>query len=139
MEVLSVMDPVIETFTRYEHRPDDPGSLPESIVSRILEDKNGIIWLATEGPGLSRMDPAQPGSFMHVQHDPDDPTINGFHFQHPDKNRFEYKLEGFSDDWIDAGTRRTAAFTNLSPGDYEFRMRAANSDGVWRSKMRWPD
>lgn len=49
----------------------------------------------------------------------------------PDKVTFRYKLEGFDDDWIEAGTRRAAFYTNLPPGDYEFRVLAANSDGVW--------
>lgn len=45
--------------------------------------------------------------------------------------RFQYMLEGRDTEWIDAGTRRTAYYTNLSPGDYRFVVRAANSDGVW--------
>lgn len=45
--------------------------------------------------------------------------------------RFKYKLEGADADWIDAGTRRTAYFSHLSPGNYTFRVIAANSDGVW--------
>ena len=45
--------------------------------------------------------------------------------------RFKYKLEGADEDWVDAGTRRTAYFSHLSPGDYTFRVIAANADGVW--------
>jgi len=45
--------------------------------------------------------------------------------------RFKYMMEGFDSDWIDAGTRRTAYYTNLPPGAYRFRVIAANSDGVW--------
>jgi signal transduction histidine kinase/ligand-binding sensor domain-containing protein len=45
--------------------------------------------------------------------------------------RFKYKLEGADHDWVDAGTRRTAYFSHLSPGDYTFRVIAANADGVW--------
>lgn len=49
----------------------------------------------------------------------------------PEKVRYRYKLEGFDEDWIEAGSRRTAFYTNLPPGDYTFRVLAANSDGVW--------
>lgn len=45
--------------------------------------------------------------------------------------RFKYKLEGFDQDWVDAGVRRTAYYTSLPPGDYRFRVLAANNDGVW--------
>ncbi|MCA1602338.1 MAG: histidine kinase [Acidobacteria bacterium] len=45
--------------------------------------------------------------------------------------RFKYKLEGADQDWVDAGTRRTVYFSHLSPGEYTFRVIAANADGVW--------
>lgn len=45
--------------------------------------------------------------------------------------RFKYKLEGADADWVDAGTRRTAYFSHLTPGSYTFRVIAANADGVW--------
>jgi len=44
---------------------------------------------------------------------------------------FRYQLEGHDPQWIDAGTRRTAYYTNLRPGTYHFRVVAANNDGVW--------
>ena len=49
----------------------------------------------------------------------------------PDKVRFKYKLEGLDRDWIDAGTRRIAYYTNIPPGDYRFRVLASNNDGIW--------
>ncbi len=49
-------------------------------------------------------------------------------------NRYQYKLVGFDDDWIDAGARREAFYTHLSPGSYTFRVRASNRMGQW-SKM----
>ncbi len=44
---------------------------------------------------------------------------------------FRYQLEGHDPQWIEAGTRRTAYYTNLGPGTYRFRVVAANNDGVW--------
>jgi signal transduction histidine kinase/streptogramin lyase len=52
-------------------------------------------------------------------------------FIHSDQIRFRYKLEGLDSDWIDAGSRRTAYYSHLPPGKYEFHVIADNSDGVW--------
>ncbi len=49
----------------------------------------------------------------------------------PQEVRFKYLLEGFSRDWVEAGTRRVAYFTNIPPGSYTFRVIACNNDGVW--------
>jgi ligand-binding sensor domain-containing protein/signal transduction histidine kinase len=49
----------------------------------------------------------------------------------PEKNLFRYKLSGVDPDWVEAGSRRVAYYNNLRPGKYEFRVIAANSDGVW--------
>ncbi|HEY3475410.1 MAG TPA: two-component regulator propeller domain-containing protein, partial [Anaerolineales bacterium] len=54
-----------------------------------------------------------------------------FDFQAPQKNQFAYKLEGFDEDWIQAGNRRFATYTNLPGGQYVFRVKASNSDGIW--------
>jgi signal transduction histidine kinase len=52
-------------------------------------------------------------------------------FVSPEKVRFRYMLEGFDGDWTASHDRRTAYYTNLPPGHYRFRVKAANADGVW--------
>src|SRR5260370_7816240 len=49
----------------------------------------------------------------------------------PDRVRFKYKLEGYDKDWVDARRRHTAYYSSLPPGQYTFRVIAANNDGVW--------
>jgi signal transduction histidine kinase len=49
----------------------------------------------------------------------------------PAKNQYAHKLEGFDPDWIYSGARRYASYTNVDPGHYIFRVKGANSDGVW--------
>ncbi len=48
--------------------------------------------------------------------------------------RFRYKLEGLDQDWVEAGTRRTAYYPYLPSGAYTFKVIAANSDGVWNKE-----
>jgi signal transduction histidine kinase/ligand-binding sensor domain-containing protein/CheY-like chemotaxis protein len=52
----------------------------------------------------------------------------------PARMRFRYRLDGFDHDWVDAGPRRTAYYTNLPPGDYRFRVGAADGDGPWSTE-----
>jgi signal transduction histidine kinase/ligand-binding sensor domain-containing protein len=49
----------------------------------------------------------------------------------PDKNQYAYMLEGQDETWVDAGTRRHVDYTNLRGGDYVFRVKGSNNDGVW--------
>jgi diguanylate cyclase (GGDEF)-like protein/PAS domain S-box-containing protein len=55
----------------------------------------------------------------------------GLSFLAPEKVRFKYRLELYDRDWIDAGTRRVAYYTNLAPGRYRFHVIACNNDGLW--------
>ncbi|GAB5534294.1 MAG: hybrid sensor histidine kinase/response regulator transcription factor [Rubricoccaceae bacterium] len=52
-------------------------------------------------------------------------------YQAPGTHRYAVRLDGFDDDWRDLGNQRAATFTNLSPGSYTFRVRAAGRSGVW--------
>lgn len=54
--------------------------------------------------------------------------------QASEKVAFKYRLEGFDADWIDAGPRRVAYYTNIPPGRYLFRVIASNNDGVWNEE-----
>lgn len=54
------------------------------------------------------------------------------HYSSPTKNQYQYKLEGFDEDWIRVNSqKRFATYTNLSPGTYTIHVKASNNDGVW--------
>lgn len=55
-------------------------------------------------------------------------------YSQPTKNQYAYKLEGFDTDWNYIGNKRTATYTNLDAGDYTFKVKASNSDGLWNEK-----
>ncbi len=52
-------------------------------------------------------------------------------YTEPVKNRYAYRLENFDPQWIQAGANRKAIYTDVSPGEYIFSVKAANNDGIW--------
>lgn len=121
------------------------------------KDGKGNLWFATVA-GVVKLDPRASANSqrleLHVEDlwadskhfDPSDPVelpAGGHdlevHYSAPyfgggDRLRYKYKLEGFDGNWVDAGKRSVAYYTNLPPGRYQFRVQAASNDGVWISK-----
>lgn len=133
------------------------GSSP--FTPRSTKSLDGRLWFTTEGGGLQVVDPKRmkdnavppPVHILSVVADrktyEPEPGLRlppltqdleidytALSFMIPEKVRFRYRLEGAQSDWQDAGTRREAFFTNLKPGDYRFRVIAANNDGVWNQQ-----
>ncbi len=55
-------------------------------------------------------------------------------FSQPQKNEYAYRLEGYDEEWVNIGNRRSVSYTNLPFGDYTFHLKASNSDGVWNEE-----
>ncbi|HMR41368.1 MAG TPA: two-component regulator propeller domain-containing protein [Ignavibacteria bacterium] len=55
-------------------------------------------------------------------------------FNIPGKNQYAYKMEGFDKGWVLSGNRRFVTYTNLNPGEYIFRVKGSNNDGIWNEK-----
>ncbi|MEA3288215.1 MAG: two-component regulator propeller domain-containing protein [Candidatus Marinimicrobia bacterium] len=55
-------------------------------------------------------------------------------FSDPERNRYEYKLKNFNDDWVQAGSDHSVTYNHLKPGDYAFQVRACNNDGLWNEE-----
>jgi PAS domain S-box-containing protein len=61
-------------------------------------------------------------------------TFTALDLSASERQRFRYRLEPFDKAWVEAGTRRTAHYTNMPPGEYSFRVIAANSYGIWNDR-----
>jgi len=75
----------------------------------------------------------EPLHFNHTE------NMLSFHFTtlnytNASQNRFAYKLENAHDQWIYPQSKRFATYSNLEPGNYTFRVKSANDDGVWNEK-----
>jgi len=58
------------------------------------------------------------------------------HFSNSSKNRYAFKLENYEDEWRYVGDVRIATYTNLDPGEYVFRVKGSNNDGLWNEEGR---
>ncbi|MBN8481321.1 MAG: EAL domain-containing protein [Xanthomonadales bacterium] len=83
------------------------------------------------GNEARRADPAKQG----VAISQDDRVVHfefaALDFTAPASNQFRYRLEGFDEAWVEAGSRHEATYTNLDPGRYMLRVQASNHDGYW--------
>lgn len=52
-------------------------------------------------------------------------------YSHPAATQFKYKMVGVDPEWVEAGRENTTRYAKIPPGEYVFRLRAANSDGIW--------
>ncbi len=120
-----------------------------------LRDENGHFWFPTQdgvvvvNPDIEALNLQAPSVVIEsatVEREPVD-ISNGLTIEAGQKNieirftgislikseqvKFKYKLEGHDTEWIDSETRRTAYYSNLAPGQYTFKVKAANSDGIW--------
>lgn len=108
----------------------DPASVkvnplpPPVVIEKIRKDN------------IEQFDIPNPKSRIEMQPGEENLEIDytGLSFIKPEQVRFRYKLEGLEDDWTEAGTRRTAFYPHLAPGEYTFRVIAANSDNVWNEE-----
>ena len=88
---------------------------PPVVVDRLVVD-------GRRAASLPRIEPGRGDLEFHY---------SALSFVAPEKVTFRYKLEGFDRDWIDPRGRHTAYYTHIPPGEYVFRVKAANNDGLW--------
>ena len=101
----------------------DPNHVRKNVYSPPVVIEN----IAVDGRAVSRSRLADiPPGNGDIQID-----YAGLSFSSPEQVTFRYRLAGFDHDWISAGTRRTAYYTNVPPGRYRFEVMACNEDGLW--------
>ena len=136
-----------------------PGTpYPRSRLPSAVESTDGVLWFTTAS-GLTHINPQQifrnkvvpsvlissitadhvllqnadrlqlPKGTRNIQVD-----YTALSFSIPERVRFRYKLEGFDKEWIDAGSRRQAFYSQIPPGSYKFRVVACNDDGLWNEQ-----
>lgn len=73
---------------------------------------------------------------MVLKHDQNIITFEftALNYTHTANNQYAYMMEGFDSDWNYVGNQRNATYTNLDPGEYVFRVKASNNDGVWNEE-----
>ena len=120
----------------------------------VVADSRGRIWFASIR-GLSMADPGRADgralpALTHVEELSADGALldlrerlrlplspphaigyAGLSLAVPERVRYRYRLDGFDSDWNAPVTERQAVYTNLSPGEYRFRVTASNGDGLW--------
>lgn len=59
--------------------------------------------------------------------------FTALNFDDPTRNKYSWKMEGLQSNWMPPSNRNVAEYPELSPGEYVFRVKASNSDGVWNN------
>jgi hypothetical protein len=114
---LTVVDP-IELAREPRHTEG-----PAHVVGATIDDRT----IATAATG------SLPAGTRKVQID-----YTALRLTSPRQTRFRYRLDGFDREWVDAGGRRQAYYTNLAPGEYVFRVQATDNAGTWSApEARW--
>ena len=142
-------------------RFDDTDGLPSTAMfpygnEGSLRLADGTLWFSTNA-GIASVDPAKVPLSETVPHtllaehvidqgrlESSDPIVmepgqddlemhyTGLGSEAPAALKFRYRLYGVDDDWVRAGTRRSAYYSHLAPGSYRFQVQAANGNGqVW--------
>ena len=109
--------PAIQGAIHLDTRSIAPPPLPPAVIIKSLKHAGD-----TYAPGAGiRIGPGRRD--VEIQ-------FTGISFRGPANLRFRYKLEGYDQDWIDAGDRRRAFYTNLPPGQFTFLVQSRLSDSI---------
>jgi len=111
--------PMVNGYIRITPPPPTDFS-PPTFIEEVLSERNLL--------DLRRPIEIKPGEENLEIH------YTALGFKKPEQLQFKYQMKGLSDEWTNVGTRRTAYFSYLPPGEYEFTVIASNSDGIWNAQ-----
>jgi signal transduction histidine kinase/ligand-binding sensor domain-containing protein len=100
---------------------------PAHIERNGLAPPVAVTALRAEGQALA----PQPGMALRAGTQNLQLDYTAFSLTMAERMQFSYRLDGVDSDWKTGGPQRSAYYTNLGPGDYRFRVKASNNDGVW--------
>ena len=109
--------------------PNRPPVYVTSLLINSQEDPEGL-------PTYQELLPLQYNNTITLKASQGNITIrySALNFIHSEDNSYAYMMEGADHNWHNIGNRREAYYSNLSPGKYTFRVKAANNDGVWKKR-----
>jgi len=117
----------LEGLTRFHPTTiHDNRAVPPVVLTRI-ETSNRDTTVAVNPYGLERLVLSYRDYTVAF-------AFTALNFTNPAQNQYAYQLEGFDEQWIEAGPRRFASYTNIPPGAYTFRVKGSNDDGVWNEQ-----
>jgi signal transduction histidine kinase/ligand-binding sensor domain-containing protein len=119
---------VINPASLRENSEPPPALLKQMIVDDKVAAQFGTILPASE---MVDAPPAKDTLRLPPDHRHLEFIFTALSFNAPENIRFQYRLQGFDSDWVDAGTERRVSYSRLATGAYRFLVRACNSDGVW--------
>jgi diguanylate cyclase (GGDEF)-like protein len=117
LDRLYLIDPLRYSFN--DNRP------PVALAS--IEPKGRPAIPAAAAARLTRLDLAWSGNSVVFD-------FAALDYRDPAKNLYSYRLEGFDADWSEPGPNHSATYTNLPGGNFVFRVRASNNDGLWNEE-----
>jgi signal transduction histidine kinase/ligand-binding sensor domain-containing protein/CheY-like chemotaxis protein len=114
-------------FNAFLPQDGEPASPPPRVV---------LTSVSVLGRTIAAADLPRPGRPLKLAHDDRLVTFvfSVLDFAAPASNRYQYRLDGFDRDWIDAGDLRQVTYTNLDAGRYILRVRGASATGVWSTE-----
>ena len=106
---------------------------PETIRERSVEPKIVLTGFSVKGKNLSLSPAITYASEITLNYRQNffSFTFAALDYAAPNKIQYAYRLQGIDSGWVQCGHRRLATYTDLAPGNYVFKVKATNSDGVW--------
>ncbi len=103
----------------------DNDFIPPIRITSLEKETNGI---------KQKINPYADRVFLSYQDYSFTVEFSALDFTNPSKNRYSYQMRGISNTWMEIGNRRFVHFTKLPPGEYTFKVKGTNNDGVWNNE-----
>ena len=109
------------------------GRVPPVVLTGLSLGSRPVV---PDSPGSPLSVPVQEATELVLAHDQADVsfTFAALSYILPQKNRYTHRLEGLDRDWSPVGPETSASYVRIPPGEYVFRVRACNNDGVWNEE-----